>query len=364
MSDFVIITPELSPGSGGLADHTLALLGEWRTFGTPKLLVANATGSEKFDVCVQQLGSTSAAISSQLPATGGKVFIQYSAYGFNRFGYPRDLIRALIDWRKRVNDGSLVVMFHEIWAFWSFMNKNFIVQQLHRRSIKQLLGACDAVFTTTPSQAEHLQTLRPGVAVQVLPVGSNVRPENLASADREEGLAVLFGLQASRLRALEQMQGSLNALASSGRLKRIATVGHDSDEATSKRERELLQGFKLPGGFTQHGAQPEEKVSKFLSSASFGIFGQNELSCLKSGSFMAYAAHQLRVIADFAQPTKPPPICWLVAPSELLDGIAQAELDRRAECLRTWQDENCSWGVIADKLGRALGIQSARSGVR
>lgn len=360
-SDLVIITPELSPGCGGVADHTLALLQEWGTPEMPAILVAHATNSGKSGANVQQLGLTLADISSQLPKTGGRIFVQYSAYGFNRFGYPRDLIRALIDWRKRVNNGSLVVMFHEIWAFWSFVNKNFIVQQLHRRSLKRLLGVCDAVFTTTVSQRQHLQSLRPAVAIEVLPVGSNVRPGELKSGGRDKSLAVLFGLQFSRIRALEQMQGKLADLASAGCIKRIATVGHGSSEDANRRERELLERLNLPAGFTQHGALAELKVSEVLNSASFGIFGQNELSCQKSGSFMAYAAHQLNVIADFAQPTKPPPVCWLVAPLELLEGIAQGELDRRAKCLRMWQEENCSWEVIGNKVGRALGIKPVQS---
>ena len=361
MSELIIITPELEPGSGGLADHTLNLLREWRACGPPTILVANGEQAQRSDARVQQLGSTSAAISRQLPATGGRVFVQYSAYGFSRFGYPRALLQALIDWRKRGSDGCLVVMFHEIWAFWPVLNKNFLVQQWHRRSIKQLLGVCDAVFTTTASQAEHLQLLNSAVPVQISPVGSNVRLGRAESTDRKEGLAVLFGLQASRVRALERMHESLTKVAGAGYLKQIATVGHESDRAATAHERELLQGLRLEAGFTQHGALPEAEISKVLSSASFGIFGQNELSCQKSGSFMAYAAHQLRVIADFAGSTKPPPVCWLVAPSELLDGIDAPELDRRAKCLQAWQEENCSWEVIANHLGRALGIHSIES---
>ena len=101
-----------------------------------------------------------------------------------------------------------------------------------------------------------------------------------------------------------------------------------------------------------------------MNSAAFGTFGQNELSCQKSGSFMAYAAHEMNVIADFANPTKPPPICWLVAPAELLKGMSPLELHRRAEYLRMWQRENCSWEVIANKLGHALAIDAAASTAR
>jgi hypothetical protein len=357
-ADFVIITPEIAAGSGGVADHTLALLREWRMRDAPTILAPNAPDVGESGVNVQRLGLTTTEISNQLPETTGRIFVQYSAYGFSRLGYPRNLIRALVDWRKTARSGVLVLMFHEIWTFWPFLNKNFLIQRWHRRSIKQLLGVCDAVFTTTASQAEHLQALAPGVAVQILPVGSNVRPIQSRPGEREKGVAVLFGLQTSRIRALEQMQPGLADLVRAGCIERIAAIGGDSNETGKQRERELLEELNLRGGFVQYGSLDERKVSDLLSSASFGIFGQSELSCHKSGSFMAYAAHGLNVIANFAQPGKPPPICWLVSPSELLAGLPQSELSRRAECLRRWQEENCSWKVIANTVGRALGIQS------
>jgi glycosyltransferase involved in cell wall biosynthesis len=360
-SDLVIITPEASPGSGGVADHTLALLRSWRNVSNIALLVATPGRDAAADLAnrVTRLGATRDAIMMQLPAKGGTVFVQYSAYGYDRFGYPRHLVGALIDWKKKTN-GRLVVMFHEIWTFWPFTNKNFFVQQFHRRALKRLLQACSAAFTTTASQAEHLQQLYSAVPIQVLPAGSNITPHPAEKVPREDGAAALFGLQSTRVRALEHMHKSLTALAASRQITRIVSLGQGSDPKLHDQEYQLLTRLNLSGGFTQKGALQEHAVSKVLSSVSFGIFGQNELSCNKSGSFMAYAAHQLNVLADFADPSRPPPVCWLVSPSELLNGIARRELDRRAECLRMWQEQNCSWDAIAGRLGRALGIQFER----
>lgn len=357
--DFVIITPEISPGCGGVADHTIALLRNWQPLPNVKVLVANS-GSvpPEWSSMVGPLGSTQDSILTQLPANGGRVFVQYSAYGFNRLGYPRDLIRALIEWKRRTA-GRLVIMFHEIWTFWPVTNKNFIVQQFHRHAVKDLVRQCDVVFTTTPSQAEHLRHLSRSSSIHVLPVGSNIRRNETGAVTREAGSAALFGLQSNRIRALEMMRKGLSALAASGQLKHIVCLGHGSDPQASRREHELLAQLNLSGGFDQQGHLPEEALSEVLSSVSLGIFGQSELSCTKSGSFMAYAAHQLTVLSDFAASSKPPPVCWLVSPAELLNGIGRDELDRRAECLRMWQEQNCSWSVIADKMGGALGIQSA-----
>jgi len=83
-----------------------------------------------------------------------------------------------------------------------------------------------------------------------------------------------------------------------------------------------------------------------------------QLTSADGTTFMAYAAHQLNVLAEFANPAESPPVCWLVAPAELLNGIDRRELDRRAECLRMWEEQNCSWDVIATRLGRALAIEN------
>jgi hypothetical protein len=278
---------------------------------------------------VQQLGPNFRGILDQLPAISGTVFVQYSAYGFNRLGYPRDLLRALIHWRRR-GGGRLVAMFHEIWTIWP--------------------------FTSTASQAEHLNQLCSTASVQVLPVGSNIARFEAGPIARQPGCAALFGLLPTRVRALKAMKKSLAKLAEAGRISKILTLGQGTDSDANSVERDLLQKLNLPDGFVQHGAQSEKSCSEILSSAGFGIFGQNELSCTKSGSFMAYAAHELKVIAEFADSAKPPPVAWLVSPAELLEGIPETELNRRAKCLCMWQKENSSWDVIARKIGHALGM--------
>ncbi|MDQ6861079.1 MAG: hypothetical protein M3032_07985, partial [Verrucomicrobiota bacterium] len=67
----VIVSPELAPGSGGLADYTLRLVEEWR---------------DRLPVHVVVPGR------DPLPTGTARVLLQYSGYGFSRFGYPRALL--------------------------------------------------------------------------------------------------------------------------------------------------------------------------------------------------------------------------------------------------------------------------------
>ena len=82
-------------------------------------------------------------------------------------------------------------MFHEIWAFWPLLNKNRFVQRLHRGEIARLIAQADSVFTSTPSQAEHLRKLVPNCNLQVMPVGSNIRAR-AGNRDAEGGMRGCF----------------------------------------------------------------------------------------------------------------------------------------------------------------------------
>ena len=366
IDEIVIIAPELNAGRGGVGDYTSRLFECLRSNGNFRFLVPRTNLTSLPAEKVEQLAATADAIVRQLPISSGRILLQYSAYGFDRFGYPRTLIRALIDWKTKTR-GRLVVMFHEIWTFCPVMNKNFLVQWFHRRAIKRLLRHVDVAFTTTASQVGHLRALSGGAQIHVLPVGSNIRPGEPPDQPRQPGWAVVFGRQPARINALTRMQTSLRQLALAKQIVKIIAVGANSGSQLDKEERSLLADLRLRDGFEQLGAQSEQAISQILSTASFGIFGQDELSYAKSSTFMAYAAHELNILADFASPSKPTPICWLVALSELLRGISPAELKERAQNLRTWQDQSSSWAVIGTKFSEALqlsGRERAQTAVR
>jgi hypothetical protein len=333
MSDEVtIIVPELTPGAGGVADYTLRLVEEWGDRVAPRFILPN---------------DIKTGLRARLPATGGKVLLQYSAYGFDRLGYPRRLLRDLVDWKK-TGGGLLVIMFHEIWAFWPRLNKNRFVQWQHRGDIGRLIAQADSVFTSTPSQADHLRKLVPNCNLQVMPVGSNIRCTAPLDRARQPGLAVVFGLQAARIRTLRKF----NRLPAA--ITKIVTVGAQNSAAGDREERALLERFRLTSGLEMRGAVPAPEVSELLALASFALSGQDELSLSKSGTFMACAAHGLNIISSMADSLGAEPLCWLTSPGELTDGVSRGELRSRAENLRAWQEHTASWPIIAERFAEAL----------
>lgn len=355
VDELVIICPELSPGSGGVGDYTRRVAEQWPSLN-PRFLVANATGNSA-GRRAEQLDRDARKIVELPP--NAPVLLQYSAYGFHRFGYPRALLRALLA-RRKASQAPLVVMFHEIWTFWPLLNKNYPVQALHRRDIGALVRAADAVFTSTADQAEHLRSASGRDGINVLPVGSNVRPQATTRA-AEPGLAVLFGLQGSRIGTLQKMQDDVRALAAAEVLTNVVTVGAGNSDDGDREERELLQRLHLRGGWEMRGSLPEEEVAALLSRAGFALSAQDQLSVTKSGTFMAYAAHALNIISPHSEPSAPEPLRFATNPEELRRGITEAELAARAEQLRAWHDRTCSWPRIAEEFARALRLPVSQS---
>lgn len=353
--EVVIICPEIAPGSGGLADYTLRVVEQWNGKFPLRFIVPAAEEKSpavlpsEFNVDVTE--RSRAALREKLPARGGKVLLQYSAYGFDHFGYPRWLLQTLADW-KSSSGGLLAVMLHEIWTFWPVLNRNYLIQQLHRRDLRVLIGCADAVLTSTDNQAGHLRELEPATVVHVLPVGSNVRPRG--GANREPGLAVLFGLQGVRLRALQAMEAELKALASASLLTKVVTIGGANTADGNQEEQRILSTLPLSEGAEQEGTLAEMEISSWLARASFGISAQDELSLTKSGTFMAYAAHGLNILSPCADTAKSEPLPWLTRPAELLRGLSPDVLTGRAGKLRAWQERTSSWPVIADRFAAAL----------
>jgi len=353
-NETVIISPELA--AGGVGDYTRRLLENLPHLAGLRLIVPKIGGRplssfEKYPV--EETDGTIRDLRDRLPRRDGKVLVQYSAYGFDHHGYPRRLIKALLEW-KRESPGSLAIMFHEIWTFWPIWNRNYLLQQLHRRDLHRLLRVADAVFTSTSSQAKHLTALSPRCPVQVLPVGSNIRRVQTTDGDREAGAAVLFGLQRSRIRTLRKMLAELKSLGAADVIRKIVTAGAGQSREGDDQEFALLMELDLSEGFDQRGPLPEEKISELLSISAFGISAQDDLSIMKSGTFMAYAAHGLSIISCSADASKPEPFSLMTTPKELLGGVHNVEIQSRGERLCQWQERTSAWPHIAKQMVRAL----------
>lgn len=355
----VIISPELPPTVGGLADYTALFVRHWPRLENLQFIVPG-TGKDLPPLDgypVLGVQPSSVALLACLPEEGGKILLQYSAYGFHPYGYPRWLIAALLEWKKKAA-GRLGVMFHEIWTFWPWWNKNFFVQNFHRQAVARLARTADAILTTTDSQARYLAAVSGRSDIVVLPVGANILPNREPiPAARVRGTAVLFGMQAARCKALRLMHPGLAELARAGRLSAIRTFGAGRSEDGEKEERRLLLDLGLTNGFDQLGTIPASEASGVLATAEFGIAAQDRFSYSKSTTFMAYAAHGLKILSTYADPAAPAPMSLLFSPEEVARGLPGGELERRATQLHEWYHRTASWPRIAVEFARAMEIK-------
>jgi glycosyltransferase involved in cell wall biosynthesis len=351
----IIICPELT--SGGVGDYTRRLLENLpRITGlrliVPKIGSRPVSSFEQYSV--EETDRSIRDLRGRLPVQGS-ILLQYSAYGFDRHGYPHWLIKALLEWKKE-SQRTLAIMFHEIWAFWPVWNKNYLLQQLHRRDLRRLVRVADAVFTSTSSQARHLTALSPRSPIQFVPVGSNIRRVETRKGGRETGFAVLFGLQRSRIRTLQMMLPALKSLGGFGKIRKIITAGGGQSREGDDEEAALLTELDLTEGFDQRGPLPEEKISELLSACEYALSAQDEPSITKSSVFMAYAAHGLNIVSQYADSSKSEPLSLLISPDELTKGVSPTELECRGETLRQWQERIAAWPHIASQVARVLGV--------
>lgn len=344
-----IITPEIEPESGGVADYTIRVVEEWGQ--QVRVLSSRMVTSFPSLMTVEPLPTTDSEISSLLERSD-RVLLQYSGYGFSQTGFPRALLTALRHWKEK-QGRRLVLVLHEIWSAHPFWRPAHWRQRRHRRALGSLIRAADSVVTTTEDQARLLRQASGREDIEVLPVTSSIRrcPE---PAKREEGLAVIFGRLPSRIETLRVLQREIRTLAQAAILQRIVTLGSGAEETALARERELLNSCALTGGFLQLGRVPADEASRVLSTATYALFAQPILSLTKSCTFMAYAQHSLRVIVRPDVMQQSAPSSFLIAPSELLEGLPAAQQEQRAGDLRRWQERTSSWSRIAQRLQTGL----------
>jgi hypothetical protein len=164
-------------------------------------------------------------------------------------------------------------------------------------------------------------------------------------------------MQTARCKALRLMQAGLTALARGGRLTAIRTFGAGGSENGEKEERRLLVDLGLTSGFEQLGAIAASDASGILGTAEFGIAAQDRFSYSKSTTFMAYAAHRLKILSCYADSAAPAPMSLLFSPEEVARGLPEPELERRATQLHEWYNQTASWPRISAEFARALKIR-------
>jgi hypothetical protein len=209
------------------------------------------------------------------------VILEYSNYGYQRYGIPYWLLHAISQWK--TGSRRLVTVFHELYAFGRPWSTAFWTSAPQRYVARDLARLSDGMITTTDRHAEILRSWQTAVNVRVLPVPSNVgEMQVLPLAEPRDIELIVFGLAGTRKRVYLQNEAKWERIRNA-----IGHVTvHDVGPALNLPLTELTG---LP--CVVHGHLSAPNFSAMLEKARWGIVDYYQSTLEKSGVFAAYCAH-------------------------------------------------------------------------
>ncbi|MBS0659713.1 MAG: hypothetical protein JSR82_15845 [Verrucomicrobia bacterium] len=354
MSPLAIIVTNVPPTVCGVGDYNARLLAGLQLPGDVTCLVPPSVPLPDPPLvaghAVRRL-----AFDAPLPATD--LLVHYSAFGYAPRGYPRWLLRAVEHWRSEHPDRRLSFMLHELWDTAAEGTWRAPIEWLHRRHFLRVLARADGILTNTTEHVRRLHEYAPQLRVDVQPVASNIPvPSAAHAAAREPGLAVIFGMQGSRVRTLEALGAGLRAQLGNGRLRRLVLVGGGAHPRWAPREEACLAA--LPArAVERHAWMPADQLAALLAGAEFGLCETEWKDWGKSTVFMTYASHGLNILSPHARTQSEAPFGWLTH----LDDLAAdpASLAPRAAALQSWYRGAADWPQLLAAYRRLLGVEVA-----
>lgn len=293
-----LVSPELPPVAGGVADYVAHLAAHWPGGGLNSWYVgegAEEAAGARPDWRVRPI--TDDGSGAGWPDSG-VVLVHYTQYGYAGNGIPRRFTQGLQRWRAGGRDTGaarrLAVFFHETWQEGPLWRRRGLIAPAARKCALELAAAADVVATNC---RKHASQLGRGVNAVVLPVPSNIPVSAEPRAGGYERMAqprlrvVVFGLPETRLRALRAHRGFLSWLRERGGLAELVIVG-----AGDESGRFAVEGARIAAGISGGvlrrvaSALPEE-VSAELAAADLGLSGYGADEVGKSGTLAALFTH-------------------------------------------------------------------------
>lgn len=214
-----------------------------------------------------------------LPEQNTGILLQYSGYGYSNTNTPWWLLRALKAIKRPRPDLPLMIMFHELAARGSPLNKSFWLYPVQFYLLREIAKLAQGVVTNRESYA---RTLAPWInhPPAVLPVFSNLGESScpLPFGERENQMIVFGWEMTGSVR--ESFVSSIRAAVRLTGVKRLVFIRHPIDHP-------LLEGLEI----VSHPTLPAEEISAILQRTRFGFLPYNPRFLGKSGIAAAYAAH-------------------------------------------------------------------------
>ncbi len=291
------IAPELPPTIGGVADYSVILsrrLVEESAEAVEPVLVRAGREDDpapEVEFPVVDLGgkATAAALADTVTQLSDDapgravVLLQYSGYGFSRYGAPFWLARGLRQscWEREI---PVLAMFHEIrsssWKPWS---RAFWLSSVQTGVAWGIARLSAGLMTTHPTGAARLRRFATETTpVQVAPVFSNVgEPSERLSYEERKARAVVFGGTGTKTAIYETHRPLVRKALKKQKIDEVVDVGVTTSVGPDRLD---VEARVL-------GVQPAKTISSLLLDARIGLLNYSAAYATKSGVMAAYMAH-------------------------------------------------------------------------
>lgn len=351
MVPLLIIAPQLAPRACGLGAYAWELNRHWPGWHPANrfLVLRDAAMSREHlrTPNIDLFPASARGLADTLEQSNtADVLLHYAGRAYHRYGFPRWMPRAFAMWRKRDAARRLHVFFHELPADLPLISKQGILQRLSFPVARALAEQAATTMTNSAHHAAVLNRWKLRSEVKWMPVPSNIPAPGERSTSRHRGEFTIFGLPYTRLQTLREFSGWLRSWNQSGRLTQLHLIG-PRDFKFSPQADALLADMLPADAVVEHGELEPAEVSRQLQEAEFCLSSSNELTWSKSGTFMAYAAHDCAVIASASFTLEP--LAFTIAPEDLT-AIAEQAAQAKGTQLRRWYLENAEWRLVASRI--------------
>jgi hypothetical protein len=286
------------------------------------------------------------------------LWVQFSNYGYSRWGAPYSLGRDLRSVRRRMPHVRVAIYLHETHCLPRQLGfKGPILSPWQRHTVAAVTRLGDLAFVSVAPYERRVideYGVDPSKVFR-LPIGSNIPPVNLTTEERSrwrrdlgsadgDVLGVIFGAHSTQVRALRRFEELISRGIRQGALQRVVCLGGDGP-VTPPELLDLVNRYAEPERFAILGPKPADEVGRILSYCDFAFSPTPRHVLEKSGAFLACAFAGLAVLvyaAPKSEPSDELPVLaaeswdWRQAASTRLAAI-RATLKKRAFSHYTWR---------------------------
>jgi len=312
-----MIVPNLPPTVCGVYDYTRKLAEHWPTSAQWTLVCPNE-GKPWPGATAVRIQRSAEALSRALAALRpDAVGLQYTCYGYARNGVPAWIADGL-EVFKRTAKTRLAVMFHEVSYDGAIWRRAHWRKPKQEALAKRLCKIADAALTGIPERRQALSRAS-GREVVLAAIPSNIEPLQRCAHESPVVFGV-FGLPASRAKALAGHKRLIATLAKDFRPIEVREIGADKVNASS-----------------------DAVVSRQLAACNAVLSPYEAVHIWKSGAAMAAFAHGCAVIALGTANSGGPPVLTYVSEAEMR-ALANPDVLKAAGITgKHWYEANSGW---------------------